>query len=184
MYYIVAEKYGLIPIYLGSNTNTRCPRINKQPNSPGPYVLWWILLLPQGLLLELDESIYILYLVHNQECNRWQQYCGIYQKGNEWINHRQFPTAPPPCIMHLPRVWHKLEPSRSLHTGRLITRIACLVVGQQRSTLAFRSVQGAGLASACMLPCPDGPVLPSLMWALEVTNLPLFLFSLTPHSPL
>ena len=50
------------------------------------------------------------------------------------------PLKSPPCTVRLPTIWHQLGPSGSLHTGCLITRIACLDVGQQQRALAFRSV--------------------------------------------
>lgn len=114
------------------------------PRSPVLYVSWWTLLLARGLLLGL------VCLVHISELDSLWQYHGIFPEGNEWASHR--PLKSPPCTVHLPTIWHQLGPSRSLHTRCLITRIACLDVGQQQSALAFRSVWGAGSASVHTLP--------------------------------
>lgn len=63
-------------------------------------------------------------------------------------------------------------------------RIACLAVGHQRSSVVFRSVWGTGSACAACYQSPDGPMSPSLLWALEVTHSSPLYSSLTPLSPL
>lgn len=136
---------------------------NECPQSPVLYVSWWMLLLARGLLLGL------VCLVHISELDSLWQYHGIFPEGNEWASHR--PLKSPPCTVHLPTIWHQLGPSRSLHTRCLITRIACLDVGQQQSTLAFRVCGEPAQHLSTRYQSPDAPAVPSLIWALDITNL-------------